>query len=236
MHDILRRYCKLTLYSLSFIALGFIAVLFVLRVLDHGKSVDVPSVVGKSVIEATNLLRDKGLNLKIDGEDYDLQVPAGYIARQDILPGQKVKEGRNIRVFLSKGPMLVSTPAVEGESLDKAKLILSKAGLRIGRISRVHSDTVEKDVVIAQRPQAGEPGWGIVNLLVSLGPYEVFYKCPSFTDRSLEDARALAQSLGLRLLEKGKGDKILSQKPDAGSIIKKGATVEITIGEETKEW
>ncbi|MBI5026140.1 MAG: PASTA domain-containing protein [Nitrospirae bacterium] len=127
-------------------------------------------------------------------------------------------------------------PAVEGEPLDKAELILSKAGLRTGRVSRVHSDTVGKDMVIAQRPQTGEPGGGMVSLLVSLGPYEVSYKCPSFTDRSLEDARALAQRLGLRLSEKGKGDKILSQKPNAGSVIKKGATVEVTIGEETKEW
>jgi beta-lactam-binding protein with PASTA domain len=132
--------------------------------------------------------------------------------------------------------MVVSMPAVEGESLDKAELIVSKAGLRTGRVSRVHSDTVGKDMVIAQRPQIGEPGGGMVSLLVSLGPYEVSYKCPSFTDRSLEDARALTQRLGLRLSEKGKGDKILSQKPNAGSVIKKGATVEVTIGEETKEW
>ena len=222
---------KLLRYLLGFSVLGVVAIFLISRVVDYGAEVKVPSVVGKDILNAKRVLAEKGLSLKVIGEDYDEDVPTGYVLKQDVPAGRKVKKGVSIGVILNKEPELVLIPSVEGETLDRAREIAQEHGLRIGKITRVHSDTVQKGRVIAQRPLPGDmSSAGEINLLVSKGPYEVLYKCPYFVGKTIEEARQIADALGLKLKEKGEGERIIAQKPKQGSIIKKGDVVEVTLG------
>jgi len=138
----------------------------------------------------------------------------------------------------STGPLtgkgLFLTPSFEEQLLDEAKLTLANLDMKPGRVVWVHSDAAEKGRIIAQRPPAGSSESGEINFLVSLGPYEVEYKCPSFVDMTPDDARMLAEELGIKLTEVDEGMKIMSQKPEAGALIKKGDTVEVTLGSRLK--
>lgn len=226
----IKSFFKLLFYFLGFIIVGAIAGFVIFKLLSFNRTVDAPSLIGKSVLEATKLLNKKGLSLDIKGEDYDSEIPKGYIMRQDIKPGEKVKIGTSIKVFLSKGPEIFSMPSFEGQLLEDAKLTLSNLGIEIGRITWVHSDTVEKGRIIAQRPLPGNVEGNKINFLVSLGHYEVSYRCPSFVDMTIDDARELAETLGLELIEQGEGSRIIFQKPEAGAVVKKGDSVEVTLG------
>lgn len=216
---------KFSLYSLSFVLVVLLFAYITFKLLSFSRTVDVPDLSGKSLVEVNELLTQKGLNLKIEGEDYDSDVPAGHIIRQDLPFGSRVKEQRSIRVFVSKGPRVQSLPSVVGESLDKAESVLLQNGLRVAKVIRVHSNSAEKDRVIAQKPAPGEKITEKITLIVSSGHYEAIYSCPDFQGMIKQEAVQLAEKLEMKLNVAGAGETVKSQKPKPGSQIKTGDAV-----------
>jgi len=216
---------KISLYIFAFTVAVLFFAYITFKLLSFSRTVDVPDLSGKSLVEVNELLSLKGLNLKIEGEDYDADVPAGHIIRQDLPFGSRVKEQRSIRVYVSKGPRVQSVPSVVGESLDKAEAVLLQNGLKVAKVIRVHSTSAEKDRVIAQKPAPGEKIAEKITLVVSSGPYEEIYYCPDFQGMIKQEAVQLAEKLGLKVSVTGSGETVKSQKPRPGSQIKTGDTV-----------
>lgn len=216
---------KIPLYIFAFIGVVLLFAYITFKLLSFSRAVDVPDLSGKSLIEVNELLSQKGLNLKIEGEDYDSDVPAGHIIRQDLPFGSRVKEQRSIRVFVSKGPRVQSVPPVVGESLDKAESVLLQSGLKVAKVIRVHSTSAEKDRVIAQKPAPGEKMTEKITLIVSSGRYEAIYYCPDFQGMIKQEAVQLAEKLGLKASITGSGEIVKSQKPKPGSQVKTGDMV-----------
>jgi serine/threonine-protein kinase len=225
-----KKFMKLMFYFLSFIVLSIVAVMLVVKLIDSGRTVEVPSLVGMSVSSAEELLNEKGLYLEIAGREYNGEIPEGHIISQSKVQGENAEKGERVAVFVSKGRAMYTVPYLEGMNINDVKLTLEKSGLEIGRLIRVHSYSMERDIVIAQRPLPGFSEDNKVNLLVSAGLYEVSYKCPSFKDMTMDEARKVAMALGLKLVETGKGNVVVFQKPEAGSVIKRGDTVEVRLG------
>jgi beta-lactam-binding protein with PASTA domain len=171
------------------------------------------------------------LSIGLKGQNFDSSVPDGHIIKQLAGPGEKVEVGSEVgNSEQGKVKELFSMPSFEGQFLDEAKLTLNNLDIKLGKVTLIHSDTAEKGTIIAQRPLPGNSGRNEINFLVSTGPYDVFYKCPSFVDMNVDDARTLAEKLGVKLIEQDEGSKILSQKPEGGEIIKKGDSVEVKLG------
>lgn len=223
---------RVPLYFLSFVVIILLFAFLTFKLLSFSRTVDVPDVSGKSLIEANEILSKKGLNLKIDGEDYNADVPAGHIIRQDLPFANKVKEQRSVRVVVSKGPGAQSVPSVTGETLSKAEAIFLQNGLKVSKIIRVHSNSVEKDVVIAQKPAGGENLADKITLIVSSGQYETVYYAPDFQGMKKEEAVQLAEKLGLKANAAGSGEIIKSQKPKPGTQVKAGDAVYMQTEEE----
>ncbi|HDH49922.1 MAG TPA: PASTA domain-containing protein, partial [Nitrospirae bacterium] len=224
------------LYFLGFVVLGAVASFLVFKLAGFDESVSVPSLAGRSLSEAGDILAESGLSLEIGGEDYDEEIPRGHIISQDIARDSEVKKGSGIMVIVSRGKEVYSVPYFEGMDLKDVRLTLRKLNMETGKITKVHSDTVEKGRVITQRPLPGHFSDNKVNLVVSLGPYDVFYKCPSFIDMTLSEAKGLADQLGIRLIKRESGRVIIFQKPEAGASVKKGDSVEITLGRGSGFW
>ncbi|OGW56912.1 MAG: hypothetical protein A2Z09_04570 [Nitrospirae bacterium RBG_16_43_8] len=216
---------KIPGYFFVFIVVVLLFAYITFKLLSFSRTVDVPDLSGKSLIEVNELLSREGLNLKIEGEDYDADVPAGHIIRQDLPFGSRVKEQRSIRVFVSKGPRVQSVPSVVGESLDKAEAVLLQNGLKVAKVIRVHSTSAEKDRVIAQKPAPGEKITEKVTLIVSSGPYEEIYYCPDFYGKTKQEAEQLAEKLNIKLNVTGAGEIVKSQNPMPESRIKTGDIV-----------
>ena len=216
---------KFPFYFFGFVLVVLLFAYITFKLLSFSRTVDVPDLSGKSLVEVNELLSQKGLNLKIEGEDYDADVPAGHIIRQDLPFGSRVKEQRSIRVFVSKGPRVQSVPPVVGESLDKAEAVLLQNGLKVAKVIRVHSNSAEKDRVIAQKPAPGEKITEKITLVVSSGPYEAIYYCPDFQGMIKQEAVQLAEKLGLKVSITGSGETVKSQKPKPSVQVKTGDAV-----------
>src|SRR5688572_479867 len=77
----------------------------------------VPALAGKTVNEATALLTEAGLNLKVEeGRRLDPKVPAGQIVVQDPAAGVRTRRERSVKVWVSGGPRSTRIPALNGES------------------------------------------------------------------------------------------------------------------------
>lgn len=221
--------------------MGLLSGYLAFKILSFSRTVEVPDLRGKTLFEANDLLTKKGLNLKVEGEDYDSTVVQGRIMRQDVPPKSKVKEQRGIKVFLSRGPRVWSFPDLIGQTIEEAEPAVSASGLRVQEVIRTHSSSIPKDVIIAQRPMPDELAEGDVSrtsqgilgqrpgltLVVSSGPYDAIYICPDFSGKSRDEMVNIAEKFSLTIDFIGSGDKVKSQKPRPNSLIKSGETLHI---------
>lgn len=163
---------KISIYVTLTFLVGLLSGHITFKLLSFSKTVVVPDVRGKGIIEANEILRKNNLYMRLEGEDYDPYIPEGAIIRQDIPPGSSVKESREIRVVVSKGPKVRYVPDLVGQRLEEVEKLLYDKGIKITRVIYVHSRSVPKDVVIAQRPEINENPVEDFRLIVSLGDFE----------------------------------------------------------------
>jgi len=213
---------KLLVGASTFVILGLSFGYLTFSILSFSRTVEVPDLYGKGLVESNKMLTKLGLYLKIEGEAYDSSVPPGIIIQQDIPPGKKVQERSGIRVIISRGPEEKSIPSIVNETLQNAEAVLLEKGLKIGKILYVHSDTVEKDKIIAQNPEPFEQISDVITVLVSQGPYIQYYFCPDFRGMPFTQARDIIKQLQLTLAVEGAGGVIEEQKPRPGTKIKAG--------------
>lgn len=165
----MRKLITIPLYIITLLVLGIVSGHITFKLLSFSRTVAVPDLKGKGMIEANEVLRSKGLHIRLEGEDYDSYVHQGGILRQDIPPGSKVKAGREIGIVLSKGPRVQYVPDVVGQPLDRAEALLGEKGIRITKVIYIHSDKTPRNVIVAQRPESNEGGGDIFSVIVSLG-------------------------------------------------------------------
>jgi len=186
-----------------------------------------------TVIEADKVLGKSGLDLKIEGEDFDSVIPSGKIMRQDVPPGKSVKEKRAIKIVISKGPKVLSIPMLVNETLQNAESVLLQKGLRIGKVINVRSDAVQKGIIVAQRPEPDDKLTDMITVLVSAGPHDQAYYCPDFQGKQIEEVREVAQKMGLEIETQGTGSIVKIQRPKPGTVIKSGERLYLEMKEVT---
>jgi beta-lactam-binding protein with PASTA domain len=216
----MNNFLKIPLFFALFILLGLVFGFITFNILSFSRTVEVPSLISLTMLDANESLSKAGLYLKIEGEDFDPTVQAGRIIRQDIPAGNKVKERRAIKVIVSKGPRVSSIPSLAHESLSGAETLLMQQGLSIGKVIYVHTDSEEKGKIMAQKPDPDERLSDKITVLVSLGPHELVYVCPDFLNKSIENAEEIAGKMGLVLERKGPGNIVSMQKPKPGTLVK----------------
>lgn len=176
------------------------------------KEVTVPYVIGMPLSQAAEVMERHGLKLRWVGEEFSDRYPAGTVVRTDPPPGQRIREGREVRAIISKGAKLVEVPNVIGLTLEEARVELEAAGLSVSDkdIVRRYDPTAPLGEVLDQSPKPGEKvGRGSeVSLVVSKGPR------PSFEGRAREG--------------------LLQQQPEGAArgtegLERKSAIVEVTV-------
>lgn len=226
---------RIPLFFALFLLLGLAFGYLTFKLLSFSRTVDVPPLSNMTLLEANEALNKVGLYLKIEGEDYDSSIMTGRIVRQDVPSGNKVKEKRAIKVVVSKGPRVYSVPLIVGRSLAEAEAILLQKGLRTGKTINVHSDSVEKGKIVAQKPEPDERLTDLITVLVSLGPHELTYNCPDFLNKPLDEIKNLAEKIGLLLETKGPGEIVGAQKPRPGAPVRSGDKIYLEMKEENSD-
>lgn len=213
-------FLKVPLFFALFILLGLFFGFVTFKILSFSRTVEVPALTNLTMLEANEALSRTNLYLKIEGEDFDSAIQTGHIIRQDVPPGNKVKEKRSIKVIVSKGPRISSVPQLVHQTLADAESLLMQEGLSIGKVIYVHTDAEEKGKILAQKPEPHERLSDKITVLVSLGPHELIYFCPDFINKSIENAQEIAEKMGLSVETKGPGNIVSAQKPRPGTMVK----------------
>jgi serine/threonine-protein kinase len=115
----------------------------------------VPSVVNRTLSEATALLAQAGYKLEQAEPIADPQIPKGSIASQ--LPAAEVAQetDKPVVVRVSAGPVEIEVPKLLGRGLDKAKAQAKDLGFEL-KISWTEQAETDNFVVLAQNPAAGK--------------------------------------------------------------------------------
>jgi serine/threonine-protein kinase len=116
----------------------------------------VPKVVGLEIRAAYEAIEKQGLKLQVYESRHDKKVPKRVVLSQNPGAGRKVREGRTILVAVSLGPELMEVPKLEGESLRSAKILLSNAKLRLGKVTFEDPAYGEDEAVTRQNPAPGK--------------------------------------------------------------------------------
>ena len=233
MQKRMNSFLRASLFFALFVVLGLTFGFLTFKILSFSRTVEVPAITNMTVIEADKVLGKAGLDLKIEGEDFDSVIPSGRIVRQDVPPGKTVKEKRAIKIVISKGPKVLSLPLLINETSQNAEAILLQKGLRIGKVINVHSDVVQKGVVVAQRPEPDDKLTNVITVLVSAGPHDQAYYCPDFQGKQIEDVRELALKMGLEIETQGTGSHVNIQRPKPGTVIKSSEKLYLEMREAT---
>ncbi len=122
---------------------------------DDKDKVAVPSVVGKTIDEATAAIEEAGFELGKVEESFDDNVEAGQVISQDPKGDSKQAKGTKINLSVSKGTKAITVPDLSGKTADEAKKELTANGLKSASGEAEYSDTVEEGHVIRQDPVAG---------------------------------------------------------------------------------
>lgn len=168
----MNRALKSTLSILVIFVLGLISGHITIKILSSGDMVTVPDLKGKSIEEAKDILQGMELQIKLIGKDYDPNIPEQCIISQDVPANSMIKKGSQINVITSLGHPVEDIPDIIGLPVDFAEAMLKERGIVIKKFIYVHSERVEKNIVLAQRPEPGEKKGEGINILVSLGNYE----------------------------------------------------------------
>jgi len=239
------RALKITILFFVFILVaGASAYLTLTMIIKNEDTVIVPDLAGKNIVYVLELLTDFGLNTKIEGSEYNTEMPKNNVIFQDPEPGSEIKKGRDVRIIISKGPKSILMPNLEKLPVQQARIILEENSLCQGQISSTYNNRMKKDSVIAQVPSASAmiTRNECVNLLVSLGIRPQAYKMPDLEGRSLDGAIPLIESSNL-ILGKIKSvfhkDKplntIIAQEPLSGYSVTEGGAVDLVINRKPGE-
>lgn len=115
-----------------------------------------PNLVGKSLTEAQSLAADRGFRIEVIDRQFRDDPPADVIYQMRQKEGEPIREGQPIAVWVSRGPEMVEVPDISRMSLEKARQILEKAGLKLGTATRQWDFSEPIGNVVDQLTPAGE--------------------------------------------------------------------------------
>lgn len=185
----------LALLGVTFVASFGMAMRLALRTRD----VRVPELQGRSVNQASAVLSELGLPLKVEElRRPDPAVPAGAIVLQEPTAGSTARRPRSVRVWLSSGPTVSRVPAVVGLTERTAQLRLEAEGVGIGEMAVVRSSAYPAGVVVAQSPAPGAASDSVA-VLVNRGEQGRTYVMPDLIGVNAAQAASVLRGRGFRV-------------------------------------
>jgi serine/threonine-protein kinase len=207
-----------------------------MRVALKTREVVVPQLAGKSVNDATALLFEAGLNLKVEEtRRVDPKVAAGLILTQEPAAGAATRRQRSVKVWVSSGPRAMIVPALLGESERTAQLRMQQDGLELAAVSEIRSADYPSDAIVAQTPPANSRAPRVA-LLINRGERGSTYVMPDLIGVNGDRAADLLRVRGFRVAVVGDhpypgvpAGIVIRQNPQAGFQIAPGEPISLEV-------
>ena len=225
------------------LAVAAVAVALAIVLLAAGvftQTTAVPDVVDADLSSAQTKLSDAGFELGLVAYEAAVGKPQGIVLSQSPSAGTQSEHGSPVDL-VAVGTSLQTVPDVTGMTQSEAKSAITDAGLAMGSVALVYSDTASAETVTDQAPAAGieAPAGSQVGVSVSRGPEPAAdptaTAVPNVIGRSESEAVATLQAAGFVVY----GDKVPSttvpantvsaQSPAGGVLAQPGTNVTIVV-------
>lgn len=215
------------------IALAILALLIAALIayaLTRSEQVRVPTVIGESQADATEILEDEGF--EVLPSTFESCNEQRTVAEQDPAAGSQADEGSTVEISVSLG-LSVAVPDVVGKPLAEATEVLQEEQLQV-KDRRTFSDRVAQGRVARTNPPAGEQVQceSVVTAFASKGPNLVTVPDVLGLDESAAESE-LREAGFVPNVETTNSDEpegtVVAQDPGPGSSLQKGTEVIITV-------
>ncbi|WP_329886285.1 Stk1 family PASTA domain-containing Ser/Thr kinase [Pseudoramibacter faecis] len=227
---------KRMLIGLLVAALAIAGIVAGYRAFSASKKVTVPDVSGMTKSQAKTAVEAAGLTLEVESTEYSDTVDRGKIISQSPKANAMSREGRTVKVVISKGSESVQVPNVVGMSENEAVSALEKAKLQVVEIKREYNDSYSSGVVYNASPSAGSAvdKNSKVTLYVSKGKETV--SVPGLVGLTQNDAESRIKANGFTVgtvtqqySDSYASGVVMSQSPSEGTQIEKGTTINFVV-------
>jgi len=235
----MKKYIEIFIVGILILAFLYFIVNWTFEGIIHSKKeIMVPKIEGKSLQDAVEILSLAGLGIMKESEEFNSKLPPETVIRQSPQAGMTVREGKIIKVVLSKGSELVFVPDLKGKPLKVAELEIRKRQLQTGKIDQIYSLRFDKDIVIKQNPAPEtvvEKNTSI-DLAISLGnPPEGIILMPDFKGKKLSEVNRWAQNnkLNIQIVESKQESSseeiVIAQEPEPDTVLTFDTNIIITV-------
>lgn len=199
-------------------------------------SFSVPNLNYKTEQEAVQILSNMGVKTNVSKESSEL-FAAGLVLSQDRAKGETLEPGTTVSITVSKGGKPFSMPSVVGMGEDKARAMLTEAGLAV-ETEYDFADGVKEGNVISQSINADTDvtRGTTVKIVVCSKKGLVTVANVVGMEQSAAEKTIKGQNfkISINLIESSseKG-MVISQLPAAGSSQKTGTTIVLTVSKGT---
>lgn len=215
--------------ALAAVGITIFLILFVIVFLriytNHGESVEIPDLKGKTAQEAANLLEQQDLRFEIRDSVYSSETAPGTVLDQYPKPGMKVKENRIIFLTLcALNQEMIPMPQLTDISYRQATNLIENSGLVAGNIQYRQSEF--PNLVLEQRVNGrivakGEmvPKGSTVDLVLGSESDGMTTAVPSLNGRSLTEAQLMLEESFLNIGSVNYDETITSDEQKAQGVI-----------------
>ncbi len=228
---------KILLFVGLLVATFLLSAALAMRAALRAREVEVPNLAGRTVEDATRILAEVGLQLRLDdNRRIDPQVPSGRVAQQDPVAGVLAREARGIKVWLSAGPRSAVVPPLVGQTERSARMRLSQDGLDVATVSEFRSQDYPSDAVVAQLPAAASRADAPIAMLINRGEEGVSYVMPDLIGTDGARASDVLRARGFRVAIVGQQPypgvppgTVVRQEPAGGFRVAPADTISIEV-------
>jgi serine/threonine-protein kinase len=188
-----------------FVLMGTLGLTFLIffgasmRLALWAREVQVPSLIGRTVNEATATLAEEALALRVEeNQKADDKIEAGKVMQQDPDAGATSRRQRTVRVWISSGPKRTVVPALVGQNERAAQTRLAQDGVNVTSVSEFRSADYPADVVVAQDPAAAARA-PEVSILLNRGELAATFVMPDVIGVDGERAAEALRREGFRV-------------------------------------
>jgi len=187
---------------------GFIFLIFLgsLGLLTrHNKIMKIPSVTGKSMADATKILKAQNFDVQIQDSVYIDTIPVLTVTRQVPEADASVKINRTVYLTVNRSvPPLIVMPRLIG-SFRNAVMILKQFGLKLGDTS--YRPDFAKNAILSQlydgkeiKPGTKIPMGSLISLVLGSGLSNTNISVPDLFGMSYAEAKGRLDVLGISLV------------------------------------
>ena len=194
----------------------------------------VPQLIGLTPEAAVNAIAKFPLKTGTITEVFNTEIPKGFVISAEPKPGTKVRRDVAINLVVSKGIETLAVTSFVEKSGEEALTELTDAGFDV-TVTYAFDEKIIPGGVISQTPAAGDvPKGAKIELVVSKGSAYTTIPTMGIVGQTQIKATQILKDLGLvvkvKTLGATKNKKVINVLPKAGTKVKRGSTVTITVG------